>query len=120
MYNIYKEMKKMNHLPMNKKLKHVQQGRGFFDDVGNFFVRDIPNLFTNTIDPWLKKTKVLSKIVGPIAGLAAGAASLNPAVGAIGGTVATAALNSAGYGKRRKHNKIHVNNDMAGRGKCKF
>lgn len=109
-------MKMMNHLSKKQKRRLMQRGGAWYDDVGNFFVKTVPDLFINTVDPFLKKTKILSKIAGPLAGLAAGALSLNPAVGGIAGTVATAGLSSAGYGHKRRY----TDNNMSGCGKCKF
>ena len=54
------------------------------------------------IDDGLKRTKLLSKIAAPLAGLAASVGSVNPAVGTIAGLAAAAGLNELGYGSRRR------------------
>ena len=56
------------------------------------------------IDDGLKKTKILSTLATPLAGMAASAASLNPLVGAVAGAAASAGIKKLGYG-RRPHGK---------------
>ena len=82
----------------SKRCKKSKQSGGWFweahDPIFGASNRYIRDKIITPVDHFLKETKVLSKIAGP-----AGAFLGGPG-GAIAGTVASAALNHAGYGKK--------------------
>jgi len=86
-------------LGVKKKAAPVKQGKGFFDDVGNFFTHSVPDTFTHTIPNYLSTpsnalgaASTVSSFI-PVAG-----EIISPALGA-----ASLAAKIAGHGlKRRK------------------
>jgi hypothetical protein len=82
-----------------------KHGKGFFDDVGNFFTADIPKFFTQTAPRFLIRDAVPA-VVGGLTGIAAGVAGMNPVLGAVAGAAAGSATkagtdalaDSLGYG----------------------